>query len=403
MHLTLLLDLDDTLLENDQNAFFAAFAATLTTWLSKYGPAEQIRRAMQRSIQAMFLNDDPAQTLAEAFYSAFVVEVPGADLGGVRADVDRYYREVYPGLANHTHPRAEAGALVEWAKSQGYDIVIASNPVFSIEGLAERLRWACLPPEKYLFALLTANESFHFVKSPAYYGEVMARLGWPDEPVLMVGDDLHLDVMAARAAGLPAYYVTDGKADGPDGKATRRGSIEDLRPWLETVDESLLAQALDSPEAILATLRSTPAGLAGLTAHIPPEAWALHPRKGEWGLTEILCHLRDVDAEVNFPRVEAVLAQQDPFIVAQDTDKWSEQRVYSQQDGREALAAFAASRRRLATALSGLRPEDWGRRARHSVFGPTDLRELAAITAEHDRSHIRQAYEALSQYQLRGA
>jgi hypothetical protein len=154
---------------------------------------------------------------------------------------------------------------------------------------------------------------------------------------------------------------------------------------------------LESPEAILATLRSTPAGLAGLTAHLEPEAWTRHPRRGEWGLTEIFCHLRDVDAEVNLPRVEVLLAQKDPFIVAQDTDKWAEERAYARQDGREALAAFSANRRRFVAILSALSPEDWGRRGRHSVFGPTDLRELAGISAEHDRSHVRQAYELLAQ------
>jgi hypothetical protein len=58
---------------------------------------------------------------------------------------------------------------------------------------------------------------------------------------------------------------------------------------------------------------------------------------------------------------------------------------------------FTETRKELVMMLAALRPEDWQRRARHSVFGPTDLREMTGISAEHDRSHVRQIFQLLRQ------
>jgi FMN phosphatase YigB (HAD superfamily) len=399
MPLTLLFDLDDTLLDNDQNAFFAAFYTTLSASLSHCAAPEQIAGGIQSGIQAMFLNDDPARTLAEAFYQHFLAEVPSADPEALRADVDTYYHEVYPTLSAHTLPRPAAVELMDWAFSQGYRVAIVTNPVFAAFAVEERLRWAGLAPEKYHFELLTSNERFHFVKSPAYYAEVMARLGWPDEPTVVVGDDLHLDVKPARALVLAVYHVTSAPATAEVNPAIANGSggIGDLQAWLQAANLSLFKPAPTSPEAITATLLATPAGLAGLVADLTPEQWMRRSGSEEWGLTEIVCHLRDVDAEVNFPRVEAVLQGSNPFIPAQETNGWAEQRDYAHQDGREALRQFTETRTQMVRKLSALGPQDWQRRARHSVFGPTDLREMVGISAEHDRSHIRQAFQLLAQ------
>jgi FMN phosphatase YigB (HAD superfamily) len=394
MTLTLLLDLDDTLLENDQSAFFAAFASTLTGHLSRLAPAEAISRGMHRGVQAMFLNDDPGVTLVEAFYRELQSELPSVDLSTIQAEVDRYYEEVYPSLASHTRVKPEAVSFVDWAVSQGFRIAIATNPVFTTSAVAQRLSWAGLPVDDCGFALLTSNETFHFAKSAAFYGEVLARLGWPDEPVLMAGDDLHLDIIAAQAAGLPAFHVVNGREE-TTAEAYPSGSLSELRGWLESTDPDQLRLQADPPEAILATLRSTPAGLAGLLAGIPLEEWTPCDATGEWGPTEILCHLRDVDQQVNLPRIQTILGANEPFIVAQDTDKWAEERSYHLQDGHEALRGFLENRRTLIGLLSRLKPDDWRRRARHSIFGPTDLRELAGISAEHDRSHVRQLVGAL--------
>jgi hypothetical protein len=45
--------------------------------------------------------------------------------------------------------------------------------------------------------------------------------------------------------------------------------------------------------------------------------------------------------------------------------------------------------------MTKLELEEWLRPARHAIFGPTNLNELASIIVRHDRMHVRQAFESL--------
>ena len=127
----------------------------------------------------------------------------------------------------------------------------------------------------------------------------------------------------------------------------------------------------------------------------PSAKWLNRPAEDEWSLAEILCHLRDVDAEVNLPRVEAILREENAFINGQSTDHWATERQYAQQDPDSAFTSFVANRTRLIELLAGVSSADWQRRARHSYLGPTTLRELVEFMLDHDRLHIRQASLAL--------
>jgi hypothetical protein len=147
---------------------------------------------------------------------------------------------------------------------------------------------------------------------------------------------------------------------------------------------------------MLAVLRSTPAVLDTLGRDLPSEAWTKRPEPGEWSLTEILCHLRDVEIEVNLPRVQLLLEQNNPFLPGKDTDPWAVQRHYVRQDGIQALHKFTTARLELLDLLEAVQPEDWNRPARHAIFGPTWLAELVRINAGHDRLHVRQVEGALS-------
>ena len=87
-------------------------------------------------------------------------------------------------------------------------MAIATNPLFPLKAIQHRLRWAGLPPEKYPFALVTSYETLHFTKETvAYYPEMLDQLGWPDDPAIMVGDDIEREVKPTQAAGMPVFWV----------------------------------------------------------------------------------------------------------------------------------------------------------------------------------------------------
>ncbi len=394
MTITLLLDLDDTLLETNTEAFFPAYLQALSGALSRVVPPETMLPALMSGTKRMMGNLDPSLTLREVFDSCFFKKL-GMERDSLQEAIDNFYDEVFPTLGRLTKARPEAVRLVDWAFEQGYRVAVATNPLFPLKAIEHRLRWADLPPEQYPFALVSSYERFHFVKEAiAYFGEVMAQMGWPEDPVVMVGNDMDMDLRPAQQAGFPVFWVKNNDEVSSEFAAMPQGRLEEFRVWLEGVDLQMLKPAYDSPQALMAVLRSTPAALASLTGDLSAPAWTRSPQPEEWCLTEIIGHLRDVDRDVNLPRLRKLLAEENPFIAGEVTDVWVKERQYARQDGKTSLLEFTAVRKELLALLDSLQAV-WDRPARHAIFGPMVLQELVGFIAEHDRVHVRQAFEAI--------
>ena len=394
MTITLLLDLDDTLLETNTENFFPAYLQALSGALSHLVPPEIILPALMSGTRRMMDNLDPSLTLREVFDAYFFKKL-GMERDSLQATIDNFYDEVFPTLGSLTTARPEAVPLVDWAFAQGYRVAVATNPLFPLEAIEHRLRWADLPPEKYPFALVSSYERFHFTKEAiAYFGEIMGLMGWPEDPVVMVGNDVDMDLRPAQQAGFPVYWVRNGIETSSEFLLIPQGSLGEFHAWLESVDQQTLQPAYNSPQALVALLRSTPAALASLTIDLTAPAWTRQPQPGEWCLTEIVGHLRDVDRDVNLPRLHRLLAETNPFMAGEVTDEWVKERQYARQDGRASLVEFTTIRKELLALLNDLQAE-WDRPARHAIFGPTSLQELVGFMAEHDRLHVRQAFKAI--------
>ena len=391
MSITLLLDLDDTLLDTNMDAFIPAYFQALSGALADIVSPEVMLPALMAGTRAMMLNTDPAWYLREIFDGYFFPKL-GMERQALQGRIDRFYEEIFPSLGSLTRQVPEAIELVDWAFEHGCRVAIATNPLFPLRAIQHRLTWAGLSPEKYPFALVSSYETFHFTKETvAYYPELLGQLGWPDEPVVMVGDDIEREVKPTQAAGLPVFWVRKSE-EATEFASIPQGRLESFRIWLEDTELETLKQTFSTPAALLACLRSTPAALATLTALLSPEDWLRSPAEGEWCLTEIICHLRDVEREVNLPRLRKVLSETDPFLPGITPNEWVKDRHSAREDGRKALAEFLAARKETLVLLDGLQTE-WSLSARHSIFGPTTLQELVGIMADHDRSHIQQVWK----------
>ena len=225
----------------------------------------------------------------------------------------------------------------------------------------------------------------------------MGRLGWPEGPVAVVGDDCERDINPAGQLGLAAYCVNSQTevVQAEDGQLVKSGKLEDLLTWIDSSPVGSLTPVYSRPSSWLAQVRATPAVVDSFCRALPQDRWCQRPAEKEWCLTEILCHLRDVDLEVNLPRLRKFGENENPFLAGQDTDPWSETRQYYLQDGQQALRDFFTARQELVALLEGLTPEDWHRPARHAIFGPTRLQELVNILVAHDRLHLQQIKQLL--------
>lgn len=397
MSLALLIDLDDTLIGNNFDEFLPHYLESFSKTVEAIIEPEKFVHALLSSTQAMFDNRQPDRTLQEAFESSFYPTL-NLDEGKFQVAAERFYAEVFPTLRELTCQKPAAVRLIEYAQKRGYTIAIATNPLFPMTAISQRLSWANLSPDKFKFQLISSYETFHFTK-PAidYFAEVMARLGWPEDSVIMIGDDLEKDILPARKLGLPTFWVNFDGNDLQNGFEIpfASGDLGDVLPWLQEITHQDLLPDYSSPAAMLATLRATPAVLDTLCRHLPLELWKIRDRPDEWCLLEIICHLRDIDREVNKPRLQKVLNEIDPFIPGVDTDPWAQERGYYDQNGLKALQQFIISRLAMLDMLEAVKAEEWQRPARHAFLGRTALAELVNIVAQHDRLHIRQIHQSL--------
>ena len=409
---TLLFDLDDTLLGNDMGTFLPAYFERLAGYFTGAAGGERLVPEMLSATQAMLANMDPERRLIDVFSDCF-----SEGTGWARAEFqprfDQFYAGAYRELQSLTTRRPEARQVVEWAFARGYQVAIATGPMFPLGAIRERLRWAGL--DDLPFALVTSVDTSHFAKlRPEYYAEVLARLGRRPDQAVMIGNDWDNDILPAAALGMHTYWVTPTTAgaaarrqDGTFAPGNARGlNWVDARPigqgplqGLAYALEPLSADPAPPPPhapGLPYLLTGNLAALIGDLADWPSARWPRRPADGEWSLTEIVCHLRDVEQEVNLPRLRAVIEQDNPFLSGADTDPWALERNYQAQDGPRGLRDFSQTRKASARLLR-LQPSSvWTRTARHAIFGPTQLVEIVGWFLDHDLIHLEQVRKTKS-------
>ncbi len=205
----ILLDLDDTLLSNNIRTFLPAYFESLARFLKEKIPSERLIRELLRG--TAFMDADSASDLTneEAFESVFYAS-SGLIKEEIRPLFARFYSEEFPKLRVYTRPIFGARKLVELAFSRGWQVVVATNPVFPRTAVELRLDWAGVPVQDFAYTLITSLENMHATKaSSAYYREILAKMAIAPGECLMVGDDWSMDMVPAAEEGIPGYWITE--------------------------------------------------------------------------------------------------------------------------------------------------------------------------------------------------
>jgi len=397
LSLIVLIDLDDTLLGTNEKVFIPAYFKALSQKVWPKDPAIFADLLFKATYNGMFLKDTPAKTLEESFDELFYPSI-GVQKSEIIDDITRFYENDFSHLQSITAFKPEAKLLVETAFADGHQVVIATSPFFPLIATRQRLAWAGLPIEKYPFSKVSTYEDFHFAKPHlAYYAELLAQLGWPENPAIMIGNDLEQDIQPAELLGIPTFLVeTHGNSyPANENPLSSCGDLSEAGTWLKEISKKDFQNKFTTIEGMLAVLNSTPAALETLTKVVNYELWSKKPEPSEWALNEILCHMRDVDREVNLPRIQRVISEADAFIPGIETDTWAEEMDYLHQSGPFALQDFLKTRLLIMDHLKQMPLATWNKSLRHAIFGPTSFHELIGFIVTHDQNHVAQVKKAI--------
>jgi hypothetical protein len=153
------------------------------------------------------------------------------------------------------------------------------------------------------------------------------------------------------------------------------------------------------PAALLGAARDElarmPAVLAGLLAGLDAAAWRARPAPAEWAPVEIVCHLRDEEAE-DFPARLRVIVEGCTAFAPIDPKDWVESRRYRETDPAAALAALRAGRTASLAWLATVDAERLRRSIAHPRLGDFSGLDLLAAWVAHDRLHVAQLSATLA-------
>jgi HAD superfamily hydrolase (TIGR01549 family) len=215
-----LFDLDATLLGNDLDRFIRTYMHNLSLSMAEFMTPEEFTRHLWEATGKVVGNLDPQVTNETAFRIAFD-ELSPLPLAELAPAINDFYTHEFGKLVGCTQRKPVARAIVETVIAQGRPVVVATNPIFPLTAIAQRMEWAGVGDLP--FSLVTSYENMHFTKPHGqYYQEIADRINVQADRCLMVGDDLKLD-KPATGIGMSFYWVSD------DGTGEEmQGSLEDL-------------------------------------------------------------------------------------------------------------------------------------------------------------------------------
>ena len=227
----ILFDLDGTLLDNHMGDFLPHYLTSLAARFSHMMDAKTFIARLLAATEVMQANDG-RMTNEAAFAGAFF-PLAGHSRSKVESIINDFYLTDFPRLQQYTRLRPEARLVVQLAFALGYQVAIATNPLFPRIAVMQRLAWAGV--DDFPYQLITSYENSRACKpNLRYFADIARALRLDPTECLVVGDE-DMDMVAARI-GCTTYLVpgpaTALRATTPE--PLYSGSLADLAQILES-------------------------------------------------------------------------------------------------------------------------------------------------------------------------
>lgn len=202
---TILFDLDGTLLSIDMKEFEEIYYTSLSNAFKSIIAPDNFIAILYSSVKAMVKNKEN-RTNEEVFMSVMKEHV-GEELPAFQKHFIHYYENDFSVLRDAVNKNTDMLEALKILKEKGYELVIATNPLFPKFAIDQRIQWAELVHED--FSHITYFEDSHYCKpNVEYYSEILETIGKNPQECMMVGNDAEED-LAAGALGITTYLITN--------------------------------------------------------------------------------------------------------------------------------------------------------------------------------------------------
>lgn len=196
-------DLDGTLLCMNFEEFIKNYFGLLLPYLSKKIKGD-VKRYVFDSTNFMIDKLD-GRTNMEKFLFKFS-QLSGLNEKEIYNIFNKFYTSEFPKLSFLGRPRENAKEVILKLRKMGLKVILATNSIFPLLAIEERIRWAGLTPS--LFDLITHMENMHAAKPhKEYYVEILEKLDAKPEETVMIGDDIERDILPSKKVGIDSYQI----------------------------------------------------------------------------------------------------------------------------------------------------------------------------------------------------
>lgn len=231
---TLLFDLDGTLLPLDLEKFMYGYFQALVAKLEGIVTQEELISKIWASTKEMIENENSNVTNIEKFKTSFFLST-GLEESKIWPIFDDFYKTEFYTLRQLTNPTTIAREICRTALDKGYQVIVATNPIFPQEAIEARLMWAGI--QDLPFTLVTTMENMHYCKpNPKYFIEILERIQRLPNQCMMFGNDVQEDGVAEKI-GIETFLVDDYLIDRNIGhiEFSHRGSFMDVLKFVENL------------------------------------------------------------------------------------------------------------------------------------------------------------------------
>ncbi|PLX74208.1 MAG: hypothetical protein C0614_12130 [Desulfuromonas sp.] len=222
-----LFDLDGTLVDVDMNRFIPVYLQRLTARLGDLADPRALTAVIREAVYIMLNGSNGSQTMEQLLLNSLDGEF------GIGADEYRQRLELFvehdlPGLRPLVKGHPLARPLIETCLVNGWQPVLATNPIFPMAVVEARMQWGEI--DGLPFQHVTAYETSRYCKPQAgYFHQLLDHLGTVAESCLMVGNDTEHDLAAAHV-GIQTCLLTPWLIDRTNGhyQANWQGDHEEL-------------------------------------------------------------------------------------------------------------------------------------------------------------------------------
>lgn len=228
---TILFDLDGTLLPMDPDKFIQSYIGRMAKKLAPQGyDPDLLVKALWKGTAAMVKNDG-SRTNEEVFWDTFSPYF-GRDCRVDEPLFNEYYETDFQKVRNDCGFDPRTADAIAQIREMGYQLVLATNPLFPSIATYSRARWAGLNPEDFLM-ITTYENSRHCKPNLEYYRDILATLDLKSEECMMVGNDVGEDMIAGEL-GMKTFLMTEYliNKENRDISVYPRGSFPELLDYI---------------------------------------------------------------------------------------------------------------------------------------------------------------------------